>query len=309
MKAVYAPIVLFVFARPKHTKETLDALVANELSSESDLIVYADGARDEGDVQPVKEVRRLIASIDHFRSITIIERDTNYGLARNIIEGVSEVMNRFGRAIVIEDDLIASPRFLVFMNGALDKYESKQKVWHICGWNYPIDLSGLGDTYFIRVMNCWGWATWADRWQHYERDTEKLLRSFNRGMIRDFNLEGVGPFWNHVLSNKVGRINSWAIYWYAIIFMNQGLCLQPCLTYVNNIGHDGTGTHGSESNGTYTYLTSVNQSKSIHFSDRIEEDRLVVARVVEFLRSDRPPLFRRLGWRLKVILGLGSDRL
>jgi len=79
------------------------------------------------------------------------------------------LLNEYGKIIVLEDDLLTSPYFLKFMNEALEYYKNEKKVWHISGWNYPINNEGLDDVFFWRTMNCWGWATWADRWQYFEK--------------------------------------------------------------------------------------------------------------------------------------------
>lgn len=234
------PIVLFVFARPDHTRQTLKALAANHLASQSDLIVYADAARNDREAGRVNAVRNLVRTARGFKSVTIVEREKNYGLARNIIEGVTEACNQYGRAIVVEDDLVTSPYFLQFMNAALERYQDNPEVWHISGWNYPIDPDGLGDSFFWRVMNCWGWATWADRWKHYQKNPEQLVAHWQAEEIERFNL-GTADFWEQVLMNYSGKRDTWAIFWYATIFKHGGLCLNPARTLVQNIGHDGSG--------------------------------------------------------------------
>jgi len=113
-------------------------------------------------------VRKYIHSINGFKKVTVVERDKNMGLADSIIDGVTTVVNQYGKLIVLEDDLVTSPYFLKFMNDALDFYQHEKKVWHISGWNYSITTNDLDDVFLWRLMNCWGWATWADKWQHYE---------------------------------------------------------------------------------------------------------------------------------------------
>jgi hypothetical protein len=235
-----APIVLFAFDRPYHTGRTLYALAANALADQSDLIIYADAARNEVEASLVGNVRTLVHAVSGFRRVTVIERKTNYGLARNIIEGITEVCNHYGRVIVLEDDIITSPDFLTFMNTTLEHYVDESRVWHISGWNYPIDPEGLGDTFFWRVMNCWGWATWADRWKHYEKNPHRLIQTWNPDTIKRFNLDGAHNFWSQVIANQAGKINTWAIFWYATIFAHNGLCLNPTRSFVCNIGHDGS---------------------------------------------------------------------
>ncbi|WP_442763324.1 glycosyltransferase family 2 protein [Malikia spinosa] len=295
-----APILLFVFARPAHTKQTLEFLAANDLASDSDLIVYADASRNEKEIAAVNEVRRLVNAAPGFRSVTVVERMENYGLARNIIEGVEEVCKKYGRVIVLEDDLITSPKFLTFMNQALDRYQDEKRVWHISGWNYPINTEGLDDAFFLRVMNCWGWATWADRWQHFEKDTNKLIVEFDRDMIRKFDLENSGAFWSQVISNQKGLVNTWAIYWYATIFKNNGLCLNPASSYVDNIGLDGSGTHGSQERNIYATKLSKNNHPS--FPSDIKENVTGIDRIIQFYQRIKPTIVSRIKARISFML-------
>lgn len=295
-----APILLFVFSRVDHTRRTLAALSANTLAGKSDLIVYSDAARNEREEVAVSEVRALLRSVTGFRSVTVVERTSNYGLARNIIEGVTDVCSRFGRVIVLEDDLVTSPGFLVFMNAALERYEADKLVWHVSGWNYPIDPSGLGDAFFLRVMNCWGWATWADRWKYFEKNTDRLIAEFDRKMIRRFDLENSGVFWSQILLNQKGRLNTWAIYWYATIFKNNGLCINPAVSYVDNIGHDGSGTHRSTAEQTYS--SSLNNIFKPHFPVEAIESSVGIQRIMKFYDKLRPTLPERIRWKCAAIV-------
>lgn len=299
-RSFFAPIVLFVFSRPDHTSRTIEALAANLLADQSDLIVYADGARNDSEVGKVNQVRDLARAAKGFRSVTLIERDTNYGLARNIIEGVSDVCKRYGKVIVLEDDLLTSQNFLTFMNVALDHYESDSGVWHISGWNYPIDPAGLGDAFFIRVMNCWGWATWANRWDYYEKNTDKLIAEFDQPMIKDFDLDSAGGFWNQVLLNHSRSINTWAIYWYATIFKHGGLCLNPALSHVQNIGVDGSGTHRVDSRGAYS--TALTKHISTDLPLEIIENESALQRIKDFYIRSKPTLLQRVTRKLSTLM-------
>ncbi|MCT8858005.1 glycosyltransferase [Shewanella xiamenensis] len=251
-----APVVLFVYARADHTQRTLTALAANPEAIDTDLIIYADAARDDKDAVKVQSVRDVISNVKGFKSVTLHLREQNIGLARNIIEGVSNVAQQYGRVIVLEDDIVTSPAFLGFMNAALEKYKTEPKVWHISGWNYPIETDGLGDAFFWRLMNCWGWATWADRWQHFNKEPQRLIDSWSDKQKHNFDLDGTGVFWSQVTNNKIGKINTWAIFWYATIYENGGVCLNPSKSYVDNIGLDGSGVHCGNSK---TLTTVQNQ--------------------------------------------------
>ncbi len=304
MVECYAPIVVFVFARPEHTRLTLEALAANTLASESELIIYADAARTQSETEPVQQVRKLIRDIKGFRNISIIERETNYGLARSIIEGVSEVCEQYGRVIVLEDDIVTSPAFLSFMNAALDRYADESRVWHISGWNYPIDPKGLGDTFFWRAMNCWGWATWDNHWKYFKKDAQQLIKTWDRQKIKRFNLDGCHDFWRQILNNSTGRQNTWAIFWYASIFEYDGLCLNPTQSFVNNIGIDGSGENCATNK---LFIASQLCEKVGELPANYEESMLAVQRIKLFNKSMQETLPQRVYRRIRKFFLRHSD--
>ena len=220
-------------------------------------------------------------------------------MANNIIDGVTNVINQYGKVIVLEDDIVTSPYFLRFMNKALTYYKENKKVWHISGWNPPIDCTSLPETFLWRVMNCYGWASWADRWKYFERDPKKLITEFSRKDIYHFNLEGEKKFWKQVKKNIKRKHFTWAIFWYATIFKNKGLCLNPSHSYVKNIGFDGSGIHCV--NKYDKDNMSLCQKPDITFVEKIEESFLGVEKIKEFYRSKKKPLIVRAITKLKQI--------
>lgn len=134
-----APILLFVYNRPRHTRQLVQSLLTNELAVKSQLIIYSDAPQNEMDRLAVEKTRNYIHSIKGFATLSIIEREKNHGLARNIIDGVTTQINRYGRIIVLEDDLIVAPYFLQFMNDALEIYKDEPKVGHIQGCDFTND--------------------------------------------------------------------------------------------------------------------------------------------------------------------------
>jgi GT2 family glycosyltransferase len=285
-----APIVLFVYNRPGHTAKTIHALQQNSLASESVLFIYADGAKNVSAQKQVNEVLKLLSNISGFKKVTIIKQDKNIGLANSIINGVTEIVNEYGKVIVLEDDLVTSPFFLTFMNEALNFYSDKKDVWHISGWNYPIKTDRLADTFLWRTMNCWGWATWSDRWEYFEKDTEKLIETFSKNEVKAFNLDGYEDFWGQVLANKEKAINTWAIYWYASIFKRGGLCLNPTETFVENIGLDGSGVHCGVNT---SYIANLNTKKNIKFETKIEVNNIALERIqIFYKRMKKSPVAR-----------------
>jgi SAM-dependent methyltransferase len=207
-------------------------------------------------------------------------------LADSIISGITKVVNEYGKVIVLEDDIVTSPYFLKFMNDALNFYENKEKVWHISGWNYPIEGDGLDDVFLYRLMNCWGWATWADRWQHFEKDTDKLIGEFTKEDIKRFNLDGVEDFFGQVIANYEKKINTWAIFWYATIFKKDGLCLNPTQTFVKNIGNDSSGTHCVAST-IYTNTNTDTNTINNNFNVRVIENNEFTEKIKDFYKMNK----------------------
>lgn len=281
-----APIILFVYNRPDHTAKTLAALSANPEFSESPLYIFSDAAKNSGAEDAVNQVRKLIAQYALRENTFIHLNVTNQGLAQNIVDGVTQVINQHGCAIVLEDDIIVSPHFLSFMNRALELYAADKRVWHINGWSHPIELSGLGDVYFSPLMNCWGWATWADRWQSYHKDPAGLISSWSLAKIRRFNLNNSHDFWGQVLDNYRGHLNTWAIFWYATIFENNGLCLTPSVSLTQNIGFDGSGENCSAANHPYVHIMSNGGVFSFDCKDAyIDANNEPIRRIQVFLRN------------------------
>ncbi len=240
-----APVILFVYNRPAHALKTLNALQANRLASATKLYIYADGAREnasEKDVKNIAEVRKIIRQQSWCGQVKIIEQSENLGLAKSIISGVSEVISQHKKAIILEDDIMTSPGFLEYMNTALHFYQQEEQVMHISAYLAPIQAS-LPETFFYNNPTCWGWATWERAWQLFDTDAQKLLDKIEQKGVDYFNINGSYNFLEHLQGNLNGTLNTWAIFWYASVYLQDGLCLHPHRSLVQNIGIDGTGEH------------------------------------------------------------------
>ena len=265
----YAPIVLFVYNRPEHTIRTLNSLSKNHLFPKSKLFIYCDGSKSDEDSKNVKQVQKIVENYDFPNRPEIIKRDINYGLSKNIISGISETINLANKVIVIEDDIVTSANFLNFMNNALTRFESNKDVWHISGWNYPLNIAKLNvahEAFFWKVMNCWGWGTWKDKWKYYDKDSEKLIKNWSKSKITSFNLNNRFNFWKQVEENHKGLIDTWAIFWMSTIFENNGYCLNPLYSYVNNIGHDNSGENSriSKKFNSNLAMNNINKWPNVH---------------------------------------------
>ncbi|HZY37881.1 MAG TPA: glycosyltransferase family 2 protein [Mucilaginibacter sp.] len=241
-----APIVLFVYNRPEHTRETLNALAANSLSGESDLYIYADGPKADASAEliaQVNETRKVIHEKRWCRQVSIVESKFNRGLANSVINGVTEVINKHGRVIVLEDDLVTHPFFLTYLNYYLMVYENEEKVISVHGYVYPVKKKIPGP-FFLRGADCWGWATWKRGWDLFEPDSKKLLDQIMEGnQVREFNFKNAYDYRSLLEAQVSGQIDSWAIRWYTAAFLLNKLTLYPPVSLVYNIGHDGSGTH------------------------------------------------------------------
>jgi hypothetical protein len=245
-----SPIALFVYKRPAHTAQVLEALAGNELAAGSDLYIFSDAARNERDRAAVNEVRRIVRAVRGFSSVTVLERERNMGLANSVIAGVSLVCNERGRVIVLEDDLVTSPYFLRFMNDALEAYDQDEPVGSVHGYWYPVSRA-LPTTFFLRGASCWGWGTWRRSWRLFEADGHKLLAALRaRDLTREFDLEGAIDYTRMLRLQIAAKNDSWAIRWHAAMFLAGKLQLSPSVSLVRNIGFDGTGSHSGES-GAY----------------------------------------------------------
>ena len=239
-----APIALFVYNRPRHIRQTVESLRANELAGESDLYIFSDGPKSAADEAAVREVRDYIRAVAGFNNLIIIEREKNWGLADSIIEGVSRIVNTYGRVIVLEDDIVTSKWFLKYMNDALRKYSKHERVMSISGYSYPLGVNrNFDQPFFFRQPSSWGWATWARSWSLFEKDVDLIISRMSREMRHQFDIEGSYPFYRMLKLHKSGKVNSWAIRWYASVFLHEGLCLYPPKSFARNIGFDGTGVH------------------------------------------------------------------
>ncbi len=243
-----APIVLFVYNRPWHTQQTLEALAKNVHADESELFVFADGPKEDAssdDLKNIKEVRKIVKSAKGFEDINIEERNKNLGLADNVIDGVTRIVNEHGKVIVLEDDILTGMYFLKFMNEALSLYQNDNKVFGISGYKYSSVKEIKNISYFLPIGSSWSYATWADRWAKINFDGKKLLSEMKGNNAKKSMNFGGYPFYEMLENQVLGNNDSWAIRFYASMFLEKGMFLYPNRSLVANIGFDNSGTHCS----------------------------------------------------------------
>lgn len=262
---IYAPIALFTYCRADKTQRAVESLLHNAEAKDSDLFIFSDGPKvypedaekTEAKHKGVEENRHYIHTIAGFKSVSIVERDKNWGLANSLIAGITDVIKRYGRIIVVEDDLVLSPYFLRFMNEALDKYNGDDRVAAISAYVYPTNEE-LPNNFFLRYFNCWGWATWNRAWNLLNTDSKYLLRKM-RFKKKEFDVGGNAGAYGNLLCQKYGLVDSWWVRLYASFFLGNKLTLYPGHSLSENDGNDATGTH---TNGIPDEIVKVHWAKS-----------------------------------------------
>jgi FkbM family methyltransferase len=246
-----APVALFAYRRPAHLAQTLKSLRANPECSSTELFVFSDGAKSLADATAVEAVRGTLHRVEGFADVQIVCREVNFGLARNITEGVASVLTRRDNIIVLEDDIVVSPFFLQFMNDALAAYRDVSRVGSISGYCYPV-THPLPETYFIRGADCWSWATWRDRWRYFNPNSKALVANLeSRGLVHSFDMDSTFDYFKMLKDHSAGKNDSWAVRWHASCFLNDLLILYPGRALARNIGYDLTGTHSSPDDATF----------------------------------------------------------
>lgn len=284
-----APIALFCYDRPVHLKETIEALKKNSIAIETDLYFFCDGPKagaNSEQINQIQSVQGIANSTTGFRSVKCIFSEMNRGLAQSIVTGVTAVLSKSDRVIVLEDDILVAPCFLDYMNTYLNLYADEKKVASIHAYSPPID--NLPDLYFLRGTDCWGWATWKDRWDQINLDPVSLLKQLkDAGLCQQFDLDGGYPYTKMLEERISGQNNSWAILWHASMFLQNRLTLNPGKTLAENIGRDGSGTHSrNEVKKTRSEVLSTNEFPKN--TPAIHEDLKARAKIGRFLgRKDR----------------------
>jgi len=249
MEATLAPIAFFAYNRPDHAKLVLESLSRNTLANESVLFIFIDGPKpgaSEEDKAAIEKVKEVVQEKKWCKEVHIKASEANKGLIKANTEGVTEVVNQFGKVIVMEDDGVLSPGFLKYMNDALNFYQDNPQVMHIAAYRRP-DLAAVDvkeSTYFFYHTTTWGWATWKRAWDKFTPDAFAVREAVKaKGNIRKLNMDNTYEFFWGLKAVALGKLKSWNAIWHSVVFLNDGLCLYPQKSLVSNIGHDGSGTN------------------------------------------------------------------
>ena len=299
-----APIALFTFDRLNLLKKTINFLKKNSLATETDLIVFSDGPKSKKNFSDILAVRNFLKTINGFKSISIIERDENFGLEKNILEGLDYIFKNFNKVIVMEDDITTSEFFLEFINDALLMYEPDKNVCQVSGYSFLEKYKSkftLDELYFIKGADCLAWGTWKDRWISYTNDAVKLAKKIKeKKLIKIFNRGNSYNFYK-MLKAKSKKRNSWAICWYAINFLEEKYTLYPLKSLACHIGSDINATN---------YIASKNDPLIVNiYKNKIKVEKLEIFEKKQtqfaynkYLNDSKGNLFERIKCYLKVFI-------
>jgi hypothetical protein len=274
-----SPIIIFTYNRWEHLQILIKSLKENNLFSKSKIHVFSDGPKNENDKKKIEKIRLNLKKILIPKNSEIIERKSNIGLSKNVINGINQTFKIYEKAIILEDDLEVSPFFLNYMNDALNLYADNENVASISGYMYPIDPKKFSnDFFFLKLIESWGWGTWKRSWNNFKTDSDKLKKAIKeKKLIDEFNLSSGISYYKMLNDNIKGKNDSWAIRWYASIFLKDMFTLFPNKSFVKNIGIDNS---GENCNYTTVYDSTINFDynnclKKIDSSELIENRNVI----------------------------------
>jgi len=281
-----APVALFGYNRPLHLHKAIEALKKNPESPDTDLFVFIDGPKDNDQAtDAIHKCRDLALSISGFKNVTTHIQGENLGLAASIRFGISKVLESSDSIIVVEDDIILSPNGLQFLNEGLLRYEQEAQISSIHAYQYPI-REKFDECVLLRGADCWGWATWKDRWAATSFDSMKLRNQIiEQSLGFQFDLDGSMQYLAMLDNQTKGEIDSWAICWHASMFLQNRFTVFPPKPLAENIGTDGSGSHASDRD---IFKVLVSQDTKWVFPNKIEESTSYRHSMIEFYRENMP---------------------
>jgi hypothetical protein len=295
-----APIALFCYKRLDTLQQTIDALKKNDLAAESELFIFSDGPKKPADEPVINEIRNYLHTVTGFKKTTVIEAPANKGLAKNIIGGVTDIINKYGKIIVLEDDLVTSKNFLAYMNQGLDFYENKRKIFSVCGFTIPMKGLKKNSVYLTQRADSCGWGTWKDRWEIIDwdvKDYPALMES--RKKQRAFNRMG-SDMTGLLTKQRQGKINSWAIRWCYHQFKEDLYSVHPVVSKLKNIGFDSPdATHTKEKFNRFDTELDTNVNTETDFDIPIRLEKRVIR---QFIRPYTIP--NRIWYKIRTILSI-----
>ena len=244
------PVVLFVHRRPKTTKLVLESI---KIYKPSKLYIFADGPKDESQVEDCRLVRKILdQNINWDCQLERIYSKKNNGLVKNIKKGLDYIFEKETKAIILEDDTLPNLSFFKFCEELLEKYKSNNAISHISGCNFHPDLMKSKNSYtFSSIINIWGWATWERSWKDFDINISKwsdinktkflekwIVSKRERNAFRkmfDLHCNNIDPW-------------TWDYQWSFHCWNNNGISIMPKENLVTNIGFGKNATNTCSGN-------------------------------------------------------------
>ena len=286
-----SPIVIFCYNRLDHLKKTINALSENILAIESELFIFSDSSKNDlEDTEKVREVRSYLNQIKGFKKIVVKESSSNEGLAKSVILGVSQMFEQYEKLIIMEDDLVCTKDYLMFMNQGLNKYQDNKMIGSISGFTYPFQIPSnyQYEIFLANRASSWGWGTWKDRWEQTDWEVKDYPSFIKSDVEKKSFIKGGADLLPMLIKQQRGIINSWAVRWSFQHYRSKSYCLQPISSKINHIGNDGTGTNEHSLKGVLL------SNRLIAMNDSIEPDETIIQNLYN---SFKPSIIRRaINW-------------
>lgn len=244
------PVLFLIFNRPDVTKKVFEAI---RQAKPPRLYVAADGPRKdkEGEAEVVQKVRKLVMdNIDWNCEVKTLFREKNLGCKYAVSGAIDWFFENEEMGIILEDDCLPSQSFFWFCEELLDRYKDDLRIWHIGGHKPPYLTSDQYSYNFSRFTHIWGWASWANRWKHYDvtlfkfKKNKKLLSKYEF-FSEEFENKSRIKILDKVLN---GRIDTWDYQWNFTVRINNGLSIRPSVNLIGNVGFGEDATHTSTKN-------------------------------------------------------------
>lgn len=235
------PAILFAFNRPDKLRALWSRLADQGVKM---AYLYCDAARGEQDEELCEATQKVARNLP----VELRIRPHNYGLSKNLISGISEVLSQHPSAMVFEDDVHPKAGCIDYLNMALDTYGSRQQIFSVGCYRRSLDVPTT-NVFLSPRFNCWGWATWANRWERIQES----LKNWELPFPAFYKLSEAGGY-DIVQRWRAYEMKNKPLTWDTVVALHclqQGwMQVQPSDVMIENVGFDGTGTNcGAEGMG------------------------------------------------------------
>ncbi|UTW14260.1 hypothetical protein [Marinobacterium rhizophilum] len=222
--------------------KTVESLKKNTLAKKTNVYFFSDAPK-VGDETKVGMVRSYLTSVSGFLSVNIVERSDNCRVSNNR-GGMEFLLNRYGKVIFMEDDIVTAPGFIRFVNEGLEFSKNIGSVFAVGGHTPNLySLRCLScDNYYSSRFHGWGFGIWKDRYEKISKIPSWDLIKYDPETVK--NLKAMGSDMTAMIrSESEGRINAFDIRSCYYMAKNEKYMLLPKMALVKNIGLDGSGVH------------------------------------------------------------------